>query len=115
MEIDPAPMWRELLHDLDEDLPPGAIALRFHRGLARALAETAVRLATLDGGPKRYDTVALTGGCFQNSLLLEEVAPRLRGAGFSVLLTPKSPPATADWRWARRRSAPRASSIKRDN
>ena len=85
VEIDPAPMWRELLHDLDEDLPPGAIALRFHRGLARALAETAVRLATLDSGPKRYDTVALTGGCFQNSLLLEEVGARLRGAGFSVL------------------------------
>ena len=31
-------------------------------------------------------TVALSGGCFQNRLLLAMVVPRLREMGFSVLL-----------------------------
>ncbi|RLC89899.1 MAG: hypothetical protein DRI79_05885, partial [Chloroflexi bacterium] len=31
-------------------------------------------------------TVALSGGCFQNRLLLALVVPRLRDAGFRVLL-----------------------------
>jgi hydrogenase maturation protein HypF len=31
-------------------------------------------------------TVALSGGCFQNRLLLELAVPRLEAAGFRVLL-----------------------------
>jgi len=32
-----------------------------------------------------YDTVALSGGCFQNAVLLEQTERRLREAGFTVL------------------------------
>ncbi|HEX4098570.1 MAG TPA: hypothetical protein VHX64_17725, partial [Caulobacteraceae bacterium] len=32
-----------------------------------------------------FDAVALSGGCFQNRLLFEETARRLRLAGFTVL------------------------------
>ena len=35
-------------------------------------------------GP-RFDTVALSGGCFQNVTLFVEVARRLRAQGFAVL------------------------------
>lgn len=36
--------------------------------------------------------MALTGGCFQNRLLLERSARRLRQAGFAVLLHRQVPP-----------------------
>jgi len=39
----------------------------------------------------RLQTVALSGGCFQNRLLLELVVPRLRSAGLHVLLHRQSP------------------------
>ena len=45
-------------------------------------------MAELVGQPR----VALTGGCFQNRLLLERTARRLRQAGFEVLLHRQVPP-----------------------
>jgi hydrogenase maturation protein HypF len=38
------------------------------------------------------DTVALTGGCFQNALLAGLAAEALRAAGFVVLLHRELPP-----------------------
>jgi hydrogenase maturation protein HypF len=84
-ELDSSPMWRGLFHDLERRVSSGAVALRFHRGLARALVEMARRLACPGGSGSRFDTVALTGGCFHNRLLLESVADGLRRAGFGVL------------------------------
>jgi hydrogenase maturation protein HypF len=83
--VDPSPMWRALLRDLEQGVSASAIALRFHRGLSRALIETALRLAGPDGSLRRFDTVAMTGGCFHNRLLLEGVGGGLREAGFRVL------------------------------
>ena len=37
-------------------------------------------------------TVALSGGVFQNALLVEGVLPRLRDAGFTVLTHAQVPP-----------------------
>jgi hydrogenase maturation protein HypF len=75
-------MWRALLGDLILDTPAPVIAARFHKGLATALAAMAVKLA---GDDRRFDTAALSGGCFQNMVLFEETATRLRAAGFAVL------------------------------
>jgi hydrogenase maturation protein HypF len=66
------------------------IAARFHKGLARAVAAMVAKVSEGDGadganGARVTDTVALTGGCFQNKLLFEEVARRLEAAGFRVL------------------------------
>ncbi len=80
-ELDPAPMWRALLRDLGDRVPASAIAARFHWGLASALAETAVVLAETG----RFDTVALSGGCFHNRILLEATTALLRERGFAVL------------------------------
>jgi hydrogenase maturation protein HypF len=79
MTLDPTPMWRALLDDLAAGVDAGAVAMRFHRGLAQALAETCRTLA-----PAGVSDVALSGGCFQNRILLEETAARLRSAGFAV-------------------------------
>lgn len=85
LQIDPAPMWNMLLDDLSRGLPAANTALRFHHGLSAALVETTKRLAVraADGSP--FDTVALSGGCFQNRILFESVAAELRAAGFVVL------------------------------
>lgn len=84
VELDPAPMWRALLADLGRAVPREAVALRFHRGLAHAVTRMVRRLA---GSPhaRRFDTVALSGGVFQNALLLELVLDELRASDFEVL------------------------------
>jgi hydrogenase maturation protein HypF len=85
MEIDAAPMWHAVLDDLARGVAASMIALRFHRGLADALVQTAMRLAQrgTDGPP--FKAVALSGGSFQNRILFESVARELRAAGFAVL------------------------------
>ncbi len=93
--IEPLGMWNALLGDLILMTPAGVIAARFHKGLARAIVAMVVKLARRDEdglAPPRFDTVALTGGCFQNKVLLEEVARRLRAQDFK-LLTPSRVPA----------------------
>jgi hydrogenase maturation protein HypF len=84
-ELDPAPMWRALLFDLADGVAVPTMARRFHRGLALTLVAAAERLAQRECGFPRFDTVALSGGCFQNRLLFESVAAWLREAGFRVL------------------------------
>lgn len=53
-----------------------------------ALAETALAVAQREG----LETVVLCGGCFQNRLLLELCATRLRQAGFTVHWPQNVPP-----------------------
>jgi hydrogenase maturation protein HypF len=71
--IDPAPAFAALAEALDRGDPPGLIAARFHRGLARAVAAPAAALVAQ--GAAR--AVALTGGCYQNPLLLRETVAAL--------------------------------------
>lgn len=66
----------------------GAVAARFHNGLAWA-AVRAVRLLRDRTG---LDTVALSGGVFQNVLLLERVVSGLEDSGFRVLTHSRVPP-----------------------
>lgn len=73
-EVDWAPAVHQLLL---ERRGPDELAAEFHRGLAQAMLEVAIR-----SGVSR---VALTGGCFQNALLHDLTATALREAGFTVL------------------------------
>lgn len=80
--------WEPLLHHLLAAIaaaePAGALALLLHQALAEALAATcreATGRAAL--GPVRC--VALSGGCFQNRLLLETTAAALRRSGLQPL------------------------------
>ena len=66
--------------------PPPLIAARFHKGLAQIVVAIATRLAAREErGGARFDTIALSGGCFQNRVLFEEVVRGLERAGFRVL------------------------------
>ncbi len=74
-------IWKGILDDLQAQLPPSVIAMRFHHTLAKITAEMCRQIA-IDTGLKR---VALSGGCFQNRLLLSETLDMLHEAGFEVL------------------------------
>jgi hydrogenase maturation protein HypF len=86
--LDCAPMWRALLDDLARAEAVGVMAARFHLGLARAIIELVYALKTrttpIDPA-SAFDTVALTGGVFQNKTLFEQVASGLRAKGFKVI------------------------------
>jgi len=90
--IEPLGMWRALLGDMLLGTPIGTIAARFHYALAYAVAGLAIALARGEyAGTETIDTVALSGGCFQNVILLEAVIARLEGAGFTVLTNARVP------------------------
>lgn len=73
--------WLAVLDDLQQNIPLSLIAARIHHGLARAIAETAWLLAE----QINTDMVVLSGGVFQNRLLLEEVSRLLRARGKTPL------------------------------
>jgi hydrogenase maturation protein HypF len=81
-------MWWALLEDLARRTPAGVIAARFHRALARGVADMADELRRRRG----FDTVALSGGCFQNRVLLEQCERLLGGRGYRVLSHARIPP-----------------------
>jgi hydrogenase maturation protein HypF len=73
-----------VLDDRAKGSAPEVIARRFHRSLAEQVGAVAVRL-----GARR---VVLSGGCFQNRLLLELAAGELRDAGVEVHRHRRVPP-----------------------
>jgi hydrogenase maturation protein HypF len=90
--IEPLGMWRALLGDLILDTAIGTIAARFHYALAHAVAALAIALVRGEyAGTEPIDTVALSGGCFQNVILLEAVIARLERAGLTVLTNARVP------------------------
>ncbi|MEU3936206.1 carbamoyltransferase HypF [Streptomyces sp. NPDC029044] len=86
--LDPAPVLGALIDDLRRGTPPAVLAARFHRGVARAVAEVC-RRARQDTG---LATVALSGGVFANALLEQECARLLAEDGFAVLRHGEVPP-----------------------
>ncbi len=82
--LDWRPLVGELLRDLEKEVPAGTCSARFHNALAAAIVDVAEAV-----GERK---VALTGGCFQNALLLERTASRLTEKGFRVLLHREVPP-----------------------
>ena len=82
--IEPLAMWSALLGDLVLNTPVPVMAARFHKGLAKAIVTMVDKLAQADeAAPLR--TVALSGGVFQNRVLVERVSRLLRERGYAVL------------------------------
>ena len=80
--------WAPLLTLLTDDARPAAErAASFHLSLAHALLEQALILRAKTG----ISAVGLTGGVFQNRLLVETVMPLLEQAGFSAHLPRQLP------------------------
>lgn len=83
--IEPLAMWQALLGDLILKTPVPVMAARFHKGLARVISRMVEELSRYESGEEPIRTVALSGGVFQNRVLIEQVIKRLRALGFTVL------------------------------
>ncbi len=84
MIIDPQLMWKELFQDLKKNISVNLISSRFHKGLAHAIGAMIKRL-TYENKEKTFHTVALSGGVFQNCILLEHVTQILQRMNLKVL------------------------------
>jgi hydrogenase maturation protein HypF len=87
-EIDPTPVLRALIEDMRNGHAVGPMAAGFHVAVATLVAETAVRLRQQAG----IHRVALTGGVFQNVLLLRLVKAELATRDIPVLTHRLVPP-----------------------
>ena len=70
-----------VLGDLERGMSTGRSPRASTRDLPSRWSAMARALLARTG----FDTVALSGGCFQNAVLLEQTERRLREAGFAVL------------------------------
>jgi hydrogenase maturation protein HypF len=75
------------IDDLALGVPAECIAARFHNGVAALIEDGCVLLREQHG----LNTVALSGGVFQNLLLLRRTAARLENSGFTVLTHSRVP------------------------
>jgi hydrogenase maturation protein HypF len=87
-QLDFRPLLASVIRDRIGGRAPAGIALAFHRGIARALVEAVTRLC----GSHRLDTVVLSGGVFQNRLLLQEVRLGLANGGVQLWMNRRVPP-----------------------
>lgn len=85
--LDWRPAVREIIKRVRSGEPTAAIARAFHFGLAQGIAQLVIQSTT-----RPYPRVILTGGCFQNKLLAELCASRLRYHGIEPLLHKEVPP-----------------------
>lgn len=79
---------RGVVADRLDGVPVPLVAARFHAGLA----DLAVNACALVRERHGLDTVALSGGVFQNTLLLTRTVDRLSALGFRVLTHSQVPP-----------------------
>ncbi len=86
--LDAAPAVAKLAAELEAGVAPGLVSARFHNGVAAATAQACVTLAAQAG----LETVVLSGGVFQNRLLLERCAGLLAERGLRVLVPVRLPP-----------------------
>jgi hydrogenase maturation protein HypF len=82
--MDFSPLWRAILEDLKDHSPTAVIAARFHRGLVRAIVAMVCHVFERENR-RLARIVALSGGSFQNKLLLQGVSDMLEGLGLTVL------------------------------
>ena len=87
-ELDARETVRAVAEDLSRGTRLGAVSARFHNGVAAASAHACATIAERHG----LATVVLSGGVFQNRLLLERTAAALTAAGLRVLVPERLPP-----------------------
>ncbi len=88
--IEPLAVWQAVLGDLLLNTNRGVMSARFHKGLAIGIVHMVKKLCTRDE-ERWLNTVALSGGVFQNKVLQELVFDRLSAEGFQVLIHHRVP------------------------
>jgi hydrogenase maturation protein HypF len=82
-----ADLIRAVIEDLRAGIASAIIAARFHNTLAKMIVEGCCSIRSRRG----IDVVALSGGVFQNMLLLDRSVNRLEQNGFRVLIHSRVP------------------------
>jgi hydrogenase maturation protein HypF len=86
--LDTLALFRDLISDCLAGQSKAIIAGRFHQSLAKGLTDMCLGLRERTG----LNLIALSGGVFQNGLLLQQVKARLDKQGFEVLTHRLVPP-----------------------
>jgi hydrogenase maturation protein HypF len=87
-EIDPLPVIRAIIDDLHSGAAVGCIAARFHNGVSDMVDHVCRRMRDHYG----VNEVILSGGVWQNMILLARAVRQLRQADFNVYLHHQVPP-----------------------
>jgi hydrogenase maturation protein HypF len=87
-QLDVRPLIRALVGDYQHGASRAEIAGRFHQSVVELLAASCVQVRQQRG----VNLVALSGGVFQNRLLLERLTTRLEQLAFQVYLNRLVPP-----------------------
>ncbi|MBZ0316869.1 MAG: carbamoyltransferase HypF [Anaerolineae bacterium] len=88
IQLDANPVFRAIVDDLQQGVSPNLIAGKFHRGVA----DTILKICDLLRQKTGIHRVALSGGVFQNVLLLSLTNQALTQSGFEVLVHRAVPP-----------------------
>ncbi|MGH3815756.1 MAG: carbamoyltransferase HypF, partial [Pseudonocardiaceae bacterium] len=88
LQLHGADLVHAVVADLRAGVPREVIATRFHHGVADAIVRVCLMLREATG----VGAAALSGGVFQNVLLLERTVAGLERAGFRVLTHSRVPP-----------------------
>ncbi len=86
--LDVTPMFRAIVYDIQQGVTSSQIAYRFHRSIAELLVTACICAREQSG----LQSVALSGGVFQNQLLLEQLVKRLEDLSFQVYINRRVPP-----------------------
>ncbi len=86
--LDPGPLLARVVAERDQGTPVPVVAAGFHAALGAATARMAVALAR----DNDLDTVALSGGVFQNARLSRAVVAGIEASGLRVLVHRRVPP-----------------------
>ena len=86
--VDVSPMIRAIVHDIQQNIPVPIIASRFHHTIATLLARVCDEIRE----QTNLNIVALSGGVFQNRLLLEQLLNLLKERNFQVYINRCVPP-----------------------
>jgi hydrogenase maturation protein HypF len=87
-ELDFRPLLESMIRDCLDGRPKAEIARAFHMGVAESLCSAASILCKANG----IDTIVLSGGVFQNELLLEGVKWLLNGKPIFIWINSAVPP-----------------------
>ncbi len=83
-----AGLIEQVLNDLRRGEQAGVVSMKFHNWLAEA-----INLAAIEAGRRTgIKMVALSGGCFQNEILLSSAVEKLRKSGFQTIYNTIVPP-----------------------
>jgi hydrogenase maturation protein HypF len=83
-----APIFRGIVSDLERGVGVESISSKFHNTIAKIILNMCLNIRKISG----LDRVALSGGVFQNSLLLENTYVLLDKNGFKVFTQHRVPP-----------------------